>query len=585
MTTMWVTVTVVRYRGAPPQPPLSARFGADGGVIGRSPDCDLVLQDPDKAISRRHGEIGADANGFYYADTSTGGTYFFGRDLVLQQNRMALGDGDRFKIGEYELQVRVERQQAASEDPFHPQLTTDPFQQQLSAFEPAPTPQFSVVPQFSESFSAFPFGSSKEPPREPPSPTFIDQPEASPFNESFIPADAATPPVPVQTGDLFQLSAEDLLAGLDEPPSAIPRDAAAFELPDDLFGGEDPFRPSVEAMAAPSTPNAEVPATSDVAEPAALAIPAEERRGSEPPPEVSPFAPPPAKPISPMPAAWPTGSSEGMEPARPREPSVRLSPAETAAPLVPPESPFPAEVCGSSAAPASVGPEITPPPARIPRPGAAQPPAPAASPVSAAPTTAPSDELFRQFLKGAGVSSDLPAAELEQAMFTVGVLFREMVDGLMTVLRARAEVKSQFRVAVTTIRAANNNPLKFTADPGDAIKLLLDPRHPGFIEPRRAVQEGMGDVMNHQLAMTAGIQAALADALKRFHPTVFEKPFEEGLVFQKKAKCWEAYVRAYPELANEVLENIFGETFVEAYERQMQILKGSASNRGPGGAR
>jgi type VI secretion system FHA domain protein len=280
----------------------------------------------------------------------------------------------------------------------------------------------------------------------------------------------------------------------------------------------------------------------------------------------APMAPrPPEAVATPMPPPAPAAAAS---PFAAVEPAPAAAPA--AAPLVPPAVP--------PAAP------VEAPPARIPKPGAALPPAPPAVP-QPLPAVPPSDLLLRQFLKGAGVSAELPPAELEQVMFTVGALFREMVEGLMTVLRARAEVKSQFRVAVTTIRAANNNPLKFTADAGDAIKLLLDPRHPGFIEPRRAVQEGMSDVMNHQLAMTAGIQAALADALRRFHPTVFEKPFEEGLVFQKKAKCWEAYVKSYPELANDVLENIFGDTFAEAYERQMQILKASGSDRGPGGMR
>lgn len=597
---MWITVKVVSYRGAPPPTELSARFGPEGGDIGRSLDCNLVLQDPDKVISRRHGEIGCDDKGFYYADTSTGGTYFFGRDLVLQQNRIALGDGDRFKIGDYELLARVEQPQAAA-DPFQPQTTpTDPFQQHLAAFEPAPAPasQFAVVPQFAEPFSAFPFGSSQEPPREPPPATFIDQPEASPFNESFRPADSAMAPAPAPGGSLFELSADDLLAGLEEPPAGISAAAADFELPDDLFGGLEAFAPEP----APVPPPVAAPAVRP--EPLAPAPQPPAVPVAPPVPVASPFAtptptpPPPATPVEPVAAPLsPFGAEQPVPAPGPAPtPPVTLTPA----PLSPlPEPPVPAPEPTPVRAPepvAVVAPPVAPmepPPARIPRPGAAQPPAPVAPAVlhqtlAAAPpppTPVPSDALFRQFLKGAGVSAELPPAELEQVMFTVGALFREMVDGLMTVLRARAEVKSQFRVAVTTIRAANNNPLKFTADPGDAIKLMLDPRHPGFLEPRRAVQEGLSDVMNHQLAMTAGIQAALADALRRFHPTVFEKPFEEGLVFQKKAKCWEAYVKAYPELANDVLENIFGDTFAEAYERQMQILKASGPDRGPGGMR
>jgi predicted component of type VI protein secretion system len=78
--------------------------------------------------------------------------------------------------------------------------------------------------------------------------------------------------------------------------------------------------------------------------------------------------------------------------------------------------------------------------------------------------------------------------------------------------------------------------------------------------------------MKHQLAMTAGIQAALTALLREFDPDRYERQFEEGIVFQKKAKCWDAYVKAYSRLTAEALENFFGDDFAEAYERQVRAL-------------
>jgi type VI secretion system FHA domain protein len=183
-------------------------------------------------------------------------------------------------------------------------------------------------------------------------------------------------------------------------------------------------------------------------------------------------------------------------------------------------------------------------------------------------------QLLREFLAGAGIGelSGVPAEQWPALMRTSGALLRSMVDGLMQVLRARAELKSQFRVSVTTMRSVDNNPLKFTPSVDDAMKLMLAPTNPGFLPPQTAVSEGFRDIMNHQIAMTAGIQAALAEILVRFDPQLIEKNHVEGVLFQKKAKCWEYYVEEYPQLKALAQEEFFGDAFADAYEKQMLLL-------------
>ena len=65
-------------------------------------------------------------------------------------------------------------------------------------------------------------------------------------------------------------------------------------------------------------------------------------------------------------------------------------------------------------------------------------------------------------------------------MSAAGALFRNLVEGLMDVLRARAEMKSEFRVSVTTLRSNENNPLKFNPDVDSVLKLLTWPAKPRF---------------------------------------------------------------------------------------------------------
>ena len=79
--------------------------------------------------------------------------------------------------------------------------------------------------------------------------------------------------------------------------------------------------------------------------------------------------------------------------------------------------------------------------------------------------------------------------------------------------------------------------------------------------------------LHHDLALTAGVQAAVNALLERFDPQHVAKPYAEGLVLQRKAKCWDAYSQAYGKMVAEAREDIFGDAFVRAYEEQIGKLR------------
>jgi type VI secretion system protein len=184
-------------------------------------------------------------------------------------------------------------------------------------------------------------------------------------------------------------------------------------------------------------------------------------------------------------------------------------------------------------------------------------------------------ELFDLFLKGARIDDPkfVDNAEIPEVMENLGAVFREMVNGLWTVLRGRTELKAEIRLAMTMVRSAGNNPLKLSPRIEDVLKSLLKREHPSFLEPIAAVREGFGDVMNHQLAMNAGIQAALLEALEQFDPQRFVEEHKEKSPFQTKGKHWREYCDAYPELKERASEGIFGKAFVRAYEEQLEKLR------------
>lgn len=185
------------------------------------------------------------------------------------------------------------------------------------------------------------------------------------------------------------------------------------------------------------------------------------------------------------------------------------------------------------------------------------------------------DRLFDLLLESIGVSPSSVAngSNEEQIVRLIGKMFREMVEGLMALLMSRAELKSQFRMSVTTIRPAENNPLKFSVSTTDALKALLTPGQQGFLNPVDAVHDGFNDVSNHQLAMIAGIQASMTQMFKNFEPERFAKQSEGGVFSNKDAKSWELYSKSYQRLVSEATEEFFGDTFVDAYAKQMQVLQ------------
>jgi type VI secretion system FHA domain protein len=211
----------------------------------------------------------------------------------------------------------------------------------------------------------------------------------------------------------------------------------------------------------------------------------------------------------------------------------------------------------------------------IPTPGASAQPRTQAPTPSGSPSTA-----FNSFIKGAGIEHlNIAEANADNAMQLSGELLRTALEGLIQMLRARAEVKSEFRMQQTTIRAVENNPLKFSVSVDDALKQMLQPTSAAYLPPKEALSEALDDIEAHQLAVMAGVQAALSAMLKRFDPQALQRHFEQksgrSLLESKKAWYWEQYEDKYQELlaeAEDSFQELFGEAFSKAYEEQVEKL-------------
>lgn len=180
---------------------------------------------------------------------------------------------------------------------------------------------------------------------------------------------------------------------------------------------------------------------------------------------------------------------------------------------------------------------------------------------------------LQAFFDGAGIPArDFAPAEAERLLRDGGAILRAAVEGIMTLLLARAEM-----------RARDNNPLKMMSDAGEAMGFLFDTgeRTGGLLDPVQAVGEACQDLRLHEIALIAGMRAAVMAALRRCEPSAIERTLEENArgfsLASRKARLWDVYVAEQQKLARDAEANfdkLFGADFVSAYQAEFARLKG-----------
>ena len=185
-------------------------------------------------------------------------------------------------------------------------------------------------------------------------------------------------------------------------------------------------------------------------------------------------------------------------------------------------------------------------------------------------------------LRSAGVD---PATVPPETAASLGYILRTVVQGVIEVLHARAEIKSQFRLPVTRVKQVENNPLKFAVNAEDALGSLLGRRNPAYLSPIDAFEDAFNDIRFHQLAMLAGMRAGFESVMGRFDPQRLQEDFDKqvkrgGLLsaVAGKSRYWELYVEMFQQFASDpdtAFRRLFGEEFATAYEKQLDGLKRS----------
>lgn len=221
---MSLVLTVLRCPDA--VPPESRTVSGGDFAVGRGPGVDWVLPDPERLLSKRHFVLAYRGAVWQIADISTNGTFINRDDAPIGRDEArVLRDGDRLRLGAYEIEVRLTEAptaRRASGEPIHGGFPDDD-----------------------------PFASPPNPSSFAPLPPDFDPLAPEPGNEEFRGAtqedhgsalsDAFAPPAPA--GDALPADwADQLLDGIGEParptvpsspPSSPPAPAQAASTAED----------------------------------------------------------------------------------------------------------------------------------------------------------------------------------------------------------------------------------------------------------------------------------------------------------------------------------------------------------------
>jgi type VI secretion system FHA domain protein len=191
------------------------------------------------------------------------------------------------------------------------------------------------------------------------------------------------------------------------------------------------------------------------------------------------------------------------------------------------------------------------------------------------------DAVFTALLDGLGLDASQFTQHSKPALARViGSMLREATHGTMTALRSRSVAKHESRIAMTLIEQRDNNPLKFFPDADTALTQMLGRPNAAYLGPQAAMREAFRDLQGHELAVVAGMRAALADALANIAPERIEGSLRpasrvESLIANHEARLWRQFVETYEHAvkhAGDDFQQTFGGPFSRAYQAQMAAM-------------
>jgi len=513
-----IRIAVISHQGAPAPRALAAQFGADGGTIGRAPTNALVLEDPDRTVSRVHAQVLCRGGRFFIVDRGSNPMLCNGHPLGAG-HEAALSQGDRLVIGGFELVVELLSAQghaASAAAPAHTSAALptddDPFADLLAGLGPAAPAARAPAPAPAGPFPD-PLGAARAPSAS------VDDPFADLLAPAAPAPGAATPARGLPLDDFSDLGLSS--SGASKGPGI-----------DELFGiggadGGDPLArsPLADPLRQPNTASSSDP----LAALQGTASPAAKPRSDHLP--VGQFAYTPPREVAP-PAAPRfddmTGEAIRAAPAAP----VPQAPPPAAAPAAPPDALLAAFLRGLGS------------------------------------THQAPERLTPELMERIGVLLRSATEGTLQLLLTRQEFKREL-RAEVTMIAAQANNPLKFSPTAEVALAHLLGPGMRGFMPAEAA--MRD-----AFDDLRAHQFGVMVGMRAALARVIE-RFAPAELEKKI---AAKSALDSLFAANRKAKLWDQFIALYGGIASEAEDDfhaLFGKAFLEAYEAQMARLKSGGS--------
>jgi type VI secretion system FHA domain protein len=189
-----------------------------------------------------------------------------------------------------------------------------------------------------------------------------------------------------------------------------------------------------------------------------------------------------------------------------------------------------------------------------------------------------------ELLQGAGLPPQQISSEV---LRDLGQALRVVVQGVMDVLHARTDIKTQFRLPITRVQSSLNNPLKLSPNVEAALYTLLVEKNSAYLPTSKSFEDAFRDIRHHQMALLGGVREAFDHMLATFDPERLETELDSGarrglLRMGGKSRFKEQYAVRFAALMSDrdgSFRRLFGDCFGEAYEKQLEQLKAAGRQR------
>lgn len=591
---MGLSLVITSYQRLSPGQTKSKSLEQGRLSIGRAPDNDWVLPDPEMVLSKNHCTIDSRDDGYYVTDTSTNGVFInHAEERVGRGNSVKINHQDIIILGDYEICAELSdsadsSEAAAKNEPIGSKWPADADFDDLLDSEPSPDsakPSASDLdfddiapPSSIDDDDPLGLGSSgddaepdwgqySEPDHLPAEREYIQLPNAisEPEKQPSSASKSSAPATPDPILDSLGLPTMPETDAQQEDNKEIPEDWEDSLIQRLMVPGEDAKQQiSSETAAEPMSNDAEFSdpfAESDLPEQAAE---------SDLPETAQPDPAQTTKPEEPAEISAPE-QIDNLEPGNVTERIPVFKDIDEEAQQEPEPVPDTATSQPDVIQPDVAQPDMAQP--NVAQPNVAQP---------GAAQSNQSNPLVQAFFQGAGMPDiELSPAEAQVMMHKLGQVFRSTSQGMMELLRARSSVKSEFHIERTMVGPMENNPLKILPNVDEAMHAMLLRKDKTWISSERAIKEGFDDLRAHEMAVIAGMEAALKHLLAAFDPMQLEQELGQHgslsniLAGGRKARYWDAFNALYSKIAlkaEDEFQELFRKEFSRAYQAQLEKL-------------